>query len=135
MSCPASKCLCERLVLSQEVTFEDNTLIINIPAGSYSNGCKYCIIVAQEIPDETTISANVVITIGDDTETTYPLVNCNCSNVNACQIETRTRYSAVVHTDIQSGVFKLTGKTNCNTCNRAARAIPVETTAAAGAEG
>lgn len=133
MSCPTTKCLCERLILSQDVTFEDNTLIINLPAGSYGNCEKYCLVVVQEIPDTTTISANVVVTIGDDTETTYPLVNCNCTNVNACQIQSRCRYSVRVHTDIQSGVFKLLGKTNCCVCNRSAAALPVETTTAGGA--
>ena len=46
MSCPTSKCLCEKLVISQSVTFTNGQLIINIPAGSYENNEKYCIIVA-----------------------------------------------------------------------------------------
>ena len=45
--------LCRRLVLSQAVTFADGTLTINLPAGSYANGCRYCIVVAQAIPAET----------------------------------------------------------------------------------
>lgn len=129
MSCPTSKCLCENLIISQSVTFANNTLTINIPAGSYANGKKYCIIVAQNIPTTTTISANVVITIGNST-TAYPLVNCNCTNVNAYQIKTRKRYSAIVHTNIQSGVFKLTGSIGCNccSCGNNARALPITTT-------
>lgn len=130
MSCPTSKCLCENLIISQSVTFANNTLTINIPAGSYANGKKYCIIVAQNIPTTTTIAANVVVTIGDDT-TAYPLVNCNCTNVNACQIKARKRYSAIVHTNIQSGVFKLTGSIGCNCCcsrNNSNRALPITTT-------
>lgn len=126
MSCP-TRCLCERFVLSQSVTFADGVLTINLPAGSYANGKKYCLVVAQKIPDETTIAATVVITIGDDT-TEYPLVNCNCSNVNACQIDTRRIYPVRVHTDIQSGVFKLLERTGCCTCPRSAAALPVETT-------
>lgn len=46
MSCPTSKCLCDKLVISQAVNYTDNQLIINIPAGSYANGEKYCIVVA-----------------------------------------------------------------------------------------
>lgn len=128
MSCPTSRCLCENLIISQSVTFTNDTLAINIPAGSYTNGKKYCIIVAQNIPTTTTISANVVITIGDDT-TAYPLVNCNCTNVNACQIKTRKRYSTIVHTNIQSGVFKLTGSIGCNccSCDNNAQALPITT--------
>lgn len=129
MSCPTSKCLCENLIISQSVTFAADTLTINIPAGSYGNDCKYCIIVAQEIPATTTINANVVITIGTDT-TAYPLVNCDCTNVTACQINTRTRYSTKVHTNIQSGVFKLLGKAKCCQCKRGARSLPIPAAAA-----
>lgn len=129
MSCPTSKCLCNHLIVSQAVTFADGILTINIPAGSYADDEKYCIIIAQAIPTTTTIAANVVITIGTDT-TTYPLVNCDCTNVTACQINTRTRYSTKVHTNIQSGVFKLLGRANCcncRNCGAAALPIPVAT--------
>lgn len=37
MSCKNVCKLCDRLVISQAVTFTDGTLIINLPAGSYSN--------------------------------------------------------------------------------------------------
>jgi len=84
MSCQNVKTLCKRLVISESVTFADNTLLINIPAGSYGDGEKYCIVVAQNLPDATTITAPVAITIGADTATTYPLVNCDCTTVYAC---------------------------------------------------
>ena len=83
MGCKNIKKLCERLVLSQSVTFVDGSLIINIPEGAYNNNEKYCIVIAQDIPETTTIGANVVVTIGADT-TQYPLLNCNCSNVQIC---------------------------------------------------
>ena len=127
MGCKNIKKLCERLVLSQSVTFVDGSLIINIPEGAYNNNEKYCIVIAQDIPETTTIGANVVITIGADT-TQYPLLNCNCSNVQVCQISARTRYSTKVITNISSGVFKLLGKTNCNCClynKQAAPSLPV----------
>ena len=131
MSCPASKCLCERLILSQAVTFSGTNLIINIPEGKYADGEKYCIVVAQDIPTTTTIAANVVITIGTET-TTYPLVNCDCTNVLACQIQSRKRYSTVVHTNIQSGVFKLLCKAcSCNKCSNGAASLPITTTTTA----
>ena len=49
--------LCSRLVISESVTFAADALTINIPAGSYDNCGKYCIVIAQAIPDETTINA------------------------------------------------------------------------------
>lgn len=127
MACSNVGCLCNHLILSQAVTFADNVLSINIPAGAYENGEKYCIVVAQDIPTDTTIAADVVITIGTDTDTTYPLVNNNCTNVQACSITPRTRYATRVYTNIGEGVFKLLGNINCGRCNRGgAPSLPIE---------
>lgn len=131
MSCPNVKRLCNNLVISTAVTFADDTLTINIPAATYGNGCKYCIVVAQSIPDETTINASVVITIGDGT-TEYPLLNCDCTPVTACSINTRTRYSTVVSTGIASGSFRLLGKLPCSRCANNLASLPVPETAANG---
>ena len=80
MACANVCKLCDRFVISQAVTFAAGQLEINLPAGSYANGCKYCIVIAQTIPAATTITAPVVITIGDGTEE-YPLTRCDCSQV------------------------------------------------------
>lgn len=112
MSCKPVCGLCNRLVISQAVTFADGTLTVNLPAGSYGRGCKYCLVIAQTIPAATTITAPVVITIGDGTET-YPLVNGCCAPVTACALRTRTRYSTVVSTDAAGGTFKLLGRGCC----------------------
>lgn len=116
MSCSNVCKLCDRLIISESVTFAAGTLTINIPAGSYADGCKYCIVVAQTIPAATTITAPVVITIGTGTET-YPLVNRCCEQVTACAIRTRTKYSTVVSTDATGGTFKLLGKPCCSPNN------------------
>lgn len=118
-NCKPNCTLCPRLILSQSVTFTGGTLIINIPAGSYNNGCKYCIVIAQAIPDTATINAPVVVTIGDGT-VQYPLTNRCCAQVTACGIRTRTRYSTVVSTSATGGTFKLLGNTcPCPTNNLA----------------
>lgn len=124
MSCPNVKRLCNNLIISDAVTFADGTLTINIPAATYGNGCKYCIVVAQTIPEETTINAPVVITIGTGT-TEYPLLNCDCTAVTACSINTRTRYSTVVCTGIAGGSFKLLGKLPCSRCANNLASLPV----------
>lgn len=108
--------LCDRLVLSQNVTFTGGNLVINLPAGSYSNGCKYCIVVAQAIPAATTITAPVFITIGDGT-VLYPLNNRCCAQILACGIRTRTRYTTVVSTSAVGGSFKLLGNACCSPDN------------------
>lgn len=113
MACKNVCRLCDRLIISEAVTFAGGTLTINIPAGSYGNGCKYCIVVAQAIPAATTITAPVVITIGDGTEE-YPLTNSCCSQVTACGIRTRTKYSTIVSTSAVGGTFKLIGKACCS---------------------
>ena len=113
--------LCDRLVLSQAVTFADGTLTVNLPAGSYANGEKYCIVIAQAIPAATTITAPVVITVGAGTEE-YPLTNKCCAQVTACALRTRTRYSTVVSTSAIGGSFKLLG-TPCCAPNNALAAI------------
>ena len=113
--------LCDRLVLSQAVTFADGTLTVNLPAGSYADGEKYCIVIAQAIPAATTITAPVVITIGVGTEE-YPLTNKCCAQVTASALRTRTRYSTVVSTSAIGGSFKLLG-TPCCAPNNALAAI------------
>jgi hypothetical protein len=112
-------------------------LLIDLPASSYENGEKYCIVIAQDIPTDTTIAADVAITIGGNTEITYPLVNSDCTNVQACGITSRTRYATRVATNIGEGVFKLLGNVNCNRCrsNNAAPALPIPTTETTNSEG
>lgn len=104
--------LCNRLVISQGVIFGGGTLTINIPAGSYADGEKYCIVIAQAIPAATTITAPVVITIGDGTAQ-YPLTDRSCAQVVAAALRTRTRYATVVSTNASGGVFKMLGRRCC----------------------
>ena len=126
MACNVSK-LCNHLIVSQAVTFASNVLTINLPARAYHNGDRYCIVVAQAIPEGTTIIAPVVITIGEET-TTYPLVNYDGTNVYAASVNTRTRYPVTVHTGIQDGVFMLTGKLPCSRCINNAASLPITAT-------
>ena len=116
MACKPVCKLCDRLVISQAVTFDGTNLTINLPAGSYNDGCKYCIVVAQAIPAATTINAPVVLTIGAGT-VLYPLTNRCCAQVTACAIRTRTRYSTCVSTNATGGSFKLLGKPCCSPNN------------------
>ena len=117
MACKNVCKLCDRLIISTAVTFTAGTgLIINIPEGSYQDGCKYCIVVAQTIPAATTITAPVFIQIGDGTEL-YPLNKCDCTQATACSIRTRTKYSTRVETSATTGVFKLLGNIPCSPNN------------------
>lgn len=104
--------LCDRLIISQAVTFTAPNLIINLPAGSYQNCERYCIVVAQTIPDATAINAPVFISIGDGTEL-YPLNRCNGVQATASGIRTRTRCATRVSTTATGGAFRLLGKICC----------------------
>lgn len=112
MSCKNVCRLCDRLIISDSVTFNGTNLVINIPAGNYNDGCKYCIVVAQAIPAATTINAPVVITIGTGT-VLYPVTNQCCAQLTACSIRTRTRYAMVVSTTPTGGTFKMLGRACC----------------------
>lgn len=110
MACKNVCRLCDRLIISTAVTFTAGTgLVINIPEGAYNNCEKYCIILAQAIPDATTITAPVFIAIGAGTEL-YPLNRCDGGQVTAVEIRTRTRYATRVTTSVTSGAFTLLGR-------------------------
>ena len=113
MACKNKCSLCPKLIISTATTFTAGTgLIINIPEGSYRDNERYCIVVAQAIPDATTITAPVFITIGTGTEL-YPLNKCDCTQATACSIRTRTKYATRVETSATTGVFKLLGNVAC----------------------
>ena len=112
MACKNVCRLCDNLVISTAVAFTGGNLIITIPEGSYADGNKYCIVVAQSIPTTTTINAPVFIQIGAGTAL-YPLNKCDCTQATACSMRTRTKYSTRVETTPTSGIFKLLGNVCC----------------------
>lgn len=126
--------LCNRLIISQAVTFTAPNLIINLPAGAYQNCEKYCIVVAQAIPDATTINAPVFISIGDGTEL-YPLNRCNGVQATASGIRTRTRYATRVSTTATGGAFRLLGKICCYPTDNLTSIDGTASAAAAGGDG
>ncbi len=126
--------LCNRLVLSDSVTFTGGNLVIDLPAGSYNNGEIYCIVVAQAIPAATTINAPVVITI-DGGAVLYPLTNRCCAQVTACGIRTRTKYTTRVSTTATGGTFKLLGNPACAPNNNLTAIDGTAPAAAGGGDG
>lgn len=118
MACKNTCKLCNKLILSTAVTYDaaTNAILINIPAGTYNDGCKYCLVVAQSIPATATIGSLVYITIGDGT-VRYPLTKRNCAQLTACGLRTRTKYSTVVDTNTTSGAFRLLGNACCEPDN------------------
>ena len=125
--------LCPNIVISTAVTVitvdGTDTLVIDVPAGLYRDNCRYCLIVAQTIPTTATINMPVAISIAGDTSVVYPIVNCDCSQVTACAIRTRTKYALCLSTSATSAVFKTLRKLPCYPQETLA-VIPATTTAA-----
>ena len=128
--------LCPNLIISTAVTLATvggtDTLLINIPAGTYRNGCKYCIVVAQSIPTTVPIGTPVAISIGGDTTTVYPVTNKCCAQSTACAIRTRKRYPMCVSTTATGGTFKVLSGLSCAP-NNALASLPAPTTTATAA--
>ena len=119
MGCKPVCRLCDKIRISTAVNVVAGNVVVNIPAEGYNNGEKYCIIVAQNIPATAPIGANVLISIGGGT-IQYPLLDCNCRQVNVCAIRTRTRYSVCVETTETGGVFRMMGRGCCAPTNNLA---------------
>ena len=132
MECVQNCRLCNKFILSQSIVYNStvNQLIVDLPAGAYSNCQKYCIVLAQSIPADTTINAQVVFTIGGDQTVGYPFLNQDCTPIYASEIRTRRVYPTRVNTAVNQGVFKYIGK-NCLPSNATTilNSIPVNTTA------
>ena len=133
MACKTSCKLCKNLVISQSVTIVAvdgvSTLVIDLPERCYLDNCKVCVVIAQNLPAETTITTPVAFSIGGDTTTVYPFVRCDCSQVTACAIRTRTRYATRVSTNAIGGVFKSLGGLSCCPTNNL-ESLPVPATTA-----
>ena len=129
--------LCNNLVISDSVTVVTvdgtDTLVIDVPATTFADGCRYEIVVAQTIPETATINMPVAISIGGDTTTVYPLVRCDCAQITACAIRTRTKYPVLVATNAIGGVFKVLRRLPCYPDNRL-RTLPIPATTAGVAE-
>ena len=113
MACKNVCRLCNHLAISTSVAFTGGNLVITLPANSYQDGEKVCIVIAQTIPEETTINAPVVVQIGTGTEL-YPLTTRNCAQVSACGVRTRTRYATRVVTSAVGATFRMLGNPSCS---------------------
>lgn len=113
MACKNVCRLCNHLAISTAVAFTGGNLVITLPANSYQDGEKVCIVIAQTIPAETTINAPVVVQIGTGTEL-YPLTTRNCAQVSACGVRTRTRYATRVVTSAVGATFRMLGNPSCS---------------------
>lgn len=110
MACIKNCKLCDKLILSAAVEFNPQAerIIVNLPANTFRNKQKYCIVLAQNIPSSTTVNSQVFFTIGTET-TQYQFVDSDCTPIYATQIRSRRVYPVIVNTNIDNGVFRYVG--------------------------
>ena len=112
---------CSRKVFSDSVSVVTvdtvATLVVDVPAQTFSNNQRGCLVLTQTIPTTATIAMPVAVSIGGDTTTVYPVVSCDCSPVTACQLRTRRRYPFVVRVSGTAGTFKILKNLSCAPCN------------------
>ena len=128
--------LCPRFVPTVSISIVAingvDTLVLDLPNGTYLDGEQYCIITAQAIPAAATVNMPVAVSINGDTTTVYPLVaQCTCLQAVAAQIRTRTKYCTCVQTNAISGVFKAFSGLTMN-CYDRLLSLPVVTTPVGG---
>lgn len=103
MSCNYACKECERKVYVSDITFATGVLTLNFPdTMAYVNGCKYCFVLTTNLPDEATVNAPVVVTVGAGT-TTFPLLSRCGAQVIVQQLRKRRRYPFKVSTTATGG--------------------------------
>ncbi len=125
MACINNCRLCDNLIISTAVTFAGGVLTVDLPAGNYQDGHKYCIVIAQTIPDDATISSPVVFTIGGVADPTYPFINEDGTAILASQVRTRRLYATRVNTSIGTGVFRYIGDRLPRPVTEGAESLPI----------
>ena len=127
--------LCPHYIISDSVTVVTvdgvDTLLIDLPAGTYGNCEKYCIIVRTLPSRGVVVNMPVALSIGGNTTTVYPLI-CGRTGLQAvgCQVSGRSCIKVCVRTNTTTGVFRAFEGLN-SYCPDVLASLPVATTAAA----
>lgn len=95
-----------RSVTPESVTFAADVLTINLPQRTYVQGSPYFIRLVDALPDDTTIGAQVVLTVGAGT-VTYPLVDRCGVQVTAERLRSGYSYPVSVVSGGANGAFRL----------------------------
>lgn len=127
--------LCSHFIISNSVTVVTvdgtDTLLIDIPAGTYGNCQKYCIVVRTLPTTGVMTNMPVAISIGGNTTTVYPLI-CGRTGLQTvgCQVNDRSVIKVCVRTNATTGVFRAFEGLGCY-CPDVIPSLPVVATVAA----
>lgn len=105
-----------RSVTPTAVTFAADTLTINVPQRTFNACGVYFLRLTEPIPDTATITAPVVITIGDGT-VTYPLLSRCGGQVTAASLRSGYSYPITLVNGGTDGAFKVLDKLWCAPVN------------------
>lgn len=95
--------ICSHFVVTTAVAFTDGNLVLTLPGDvTYGDREKFCIVIGQTIPAETTLNAPVVAVIGTGT-TQFPLLTRCGTPVVSQQVSTRIKYPVFVRTTSTAG--------------------------------
>lgn len=108
MACNKSCKLCDKFVVVDTVTLTGGNMALDLPAGSYKKGGRYCIVITKTIPVAPT-NTPVVFTIGGG-EALYPFTDSCCAQATVCDIKTREKYPVRVVTNSIGGAFRWVGR-------------------------
>lgn len=103
--------LCSHYIISNSVTVVTvggiDTLVIDLPSGTYNNCEKYCIVVRALPTTGVMVNMPVAISIGGNTTTVYPLI-CGKTGLQTvgCQVSGRSCIKVCVRTNTTTGVFR-----------------------------
>lgn len=108
---------CPRKVYSASVTVVTvdgiDTLVIDVPQQSFRDCERGCLVIVQNLPLTATIAMPVAISIGGNTATVYPVLDCKCDVVTACMLRTRRRYPFRVAVNATGGTFRILKNLSC----------------------
>lgn len=97
--------LCSHFVVTTAAAFTGGNLVLTLPDNiTYSNRERFCLVLGQSIPDETTRNAPVVAVIGAGT-IQFPVLTRYGVPVTQRQLETRRIYPVGIRTSATSGAI------------------------------
>lgn len=121
--------MCCNEILTASVSIADDTLILTVPDGTYTNCQTYNLRIAQSIPSTATNQMPAVIQIGTAT-TQYPLVKRCGHGVYANQLRARRRYRILTAAD--TARFVVVSDNLCGLNCGTVASLPVATATATG---
>lgn len=105
--------LCNRFTTTDGITFVGGTLVVNLPEGSYNNGERYCIVIADARPAGILAGAPVVFTIGGGA-VQYPLLDRCGVQATERIITPRSMFGVILKTTATGGSFYIPKYRACN---------------------